>query len=280
MDDPASLIGHAHGRLLRLLSDRAGVHFQGLQQATRCFAYRSFPDKFKKKLVNIDMAFSVVRHIATVSVEEFLVAAEGWCNSQIDDPSTSSTPEVHKFKEAPKDEKFQDMCAGEPRDAPPAGAGQGARGGGEVFESYGRLDVFGKALLYDDHTAQAPQDQSVGMRIDCSHVVDEEIRYGTERKFNGDQGKLEECVKLCERINSPFGTTAVLVQKMLKPDVEYLPAGGGTLHDGRLLRAGCDGSEAPEAPLPPFRFLPNRHCPPCFESVGGARVGTHKRWCA
>ena len=49
-------------------------------------------------------------------------AAEGWCNSQIDDPSTSSTPEVHKFKEAPKDEEFQDMCAGELRDAPPAGA--------------------------------------------------------------------------------------------------------------------------------------------------------------
>jgi len=95
MEDMASLIGHTHGRLLRLLSNRTGVHFQGFLQAARCSAYRTFPSKVKKKLISIDIAFPIVRHITTVSVEEFVEAVEGLCGPQTDEFSTSSEPEMH-----------------------------------------------------------------------------------------------------------------------------------------------------------------------------------------
>ena len=56
-----------------MLSERSGMHFQGLQQASRVLRKSSrLPDRLAKKLNNIDVAFNLIRHITSASVGSFV----------------------------------------------------------------------------------------------------------------------------------------------------------------------------------------------------------------
>ena len=65
--DAASLLLQAHGRLLRTISDHHAAHFVGLSVAAR----RGLRSKrLCKKLVLLDGALSVVRHITMASIQQ------------------------------------------------------------------------------------------------------------------------------------------------------------------------------------------------------------------
>ena len=66
------LILELHGRLLRTFAVEAGQHFQGLAQAAR-FLKRSgrISAATANKLLKLDFAFNLVRHITTISVCRF-----------------------------------------------------------------------------------------------------------------------------------------------------------------------------------------------------------------
>ena len=56
-----------------MLSERTGKHFQGLQQASRVLRKTSrLPDRLAKKMSNIDVAFNLIRHITSASVDSFV----------------------------------------------------------------------------------------------------------------------------------------------------------------------------------------------------------------
>ena len=56
-----------------MLSERTGTHFQGLQQASRVLRKTShLPDRLAKKMSNIDVAFNLIRHITSASVDSFV----------------------------------------------------------------------------------------------------------------------------------------------------------------------------------------------------------------
>ena len=65
----ATLLLAAHGTLLRLLAAEAGEHFQGLAVAAR---RSTLSAPLKRKLVNIDVAFNLLRHITEPSVDAFV----------------------------------------------------------------------------------------------------------------------------------------------------------------------------------------------------------------
>ena len=66
------LILQLHGRLLRIFAVEAGQHFQGLAQAAR-FLKRSgrISAATANKLLKLDSAFNLVRHITAISVGRF-----------------------------------------------------------------------------------------------------------------------------------------------------------------------------------------------------------------
>ena len=67
-----SLVFELHGALLRLVSNRAGCHYQGLSAASRHLkSLGRIDNRTSKKLIRIDDAFNVVRHITSVSVDMF-----------------------------------------------------------------------------------------------------------------------------------------------------------------------------------------------------------------
>ena len=67
-----SLVLELHGALLRLVSQRTGCHFQGLSAASRHLkSLGRIDNRISKKLIRIDDAFNVVRHITSVSVVSF-----------------------------------------------------------------------------------------------------------------------------------------------------------------------------------------------------------------
>eukprot|EP00929_Paragymnodinium_shiwhaense_P086603 TRINITY_DN47100_c0_g1_i4.p1 TRINITY_DN47100_c0_g1~~TRINITY_DN47100_c0_g1_i4.p1 ORF type:complete len:288 (-),score=35.13 TRINITY_DN47100_c0_g1_i4:1729-2541(-) len=60
----AAIITELHGSILRRLADDQGCHFEGLQQAARCArARKRIPNSLAKKLVMLDTAYNIVRHI-------------------------------------------------------------------------------------------------------------------------------------------------------------------------------------------------------------------------
>jgi len=67
--DAVALIGLAHGRLLRLLSRSCGKHFQGLAVASR---HTSLPTALRKKLLTLEAAHNVSRHITLASVNSLI----------------------------------------------------------------------------------------------------------------------------------------------------------------------------------------------------------------
>ena len=68
--DATALVAEAHGRALRLVAFARGRHFVGLASASR--ACRFLPNKLQKKLVALDSAFAVTRHITRPSLESFV----------------------------------------------------------------------------------------------------------------------------------------------------------------------------------------------------------------
>ena len=67
------LVYELHGALLRLTSQCAGYHFQGLSSAARHLkSHRRIDARLAKKLIRIDDAFNVVRHITSVSLTSFV----------------------------------------------------------------------------------------------------------------------------------------------------------------------------------------------------------------
>ena len=76
-DSAESLLFHLHGCLLRLLSKRAGTHFQGVSQASRLMRNRGLiKNRTANKLVKLDHAFNVLRHITEVSASDLLSSLE------------------------------------------------------------------------------------------------------------------------------------------------------------------------------------------------------------
>jgi hypothetical protein len=69
----AQLIFQLHGEVLRGVAAREGQHFQGLRSAAGYLRRRGrISNQSAKKLVRVDDAFAVVRHISEASVSAFL----------------------------------------------------------------------------------------------------------------------------------------------------------------------------------------------------------------
>eukprot|EP00929_Paragymnodinium_shiwhaense_P112451 TRINITY_DN80707_c0_g1_i1.p1 TRINITY_DN80707_c0_g1~~TRINITY_DN80707_c0_g1_i1.p1 ORF type:complete len:241 (+),score=58.43 TRINITY_DN80707_c0_g1_i1:59-724(+) len=64
------LVCATHGSLLRMLSDAADRHFEGLGSASRYFS-NSLSSKQRRWLKNIDTSFAVLRHITSCSAKNF-----------------------------------------------------------------------------------------------------------------------------------------------------------------------------------------------------------------
>ena len=66
------LIALAHGRLLRVLSNAAGEHYDGLTSATRLLrkAGCRWSARTQRRLMQLDVAAALVRHITKASVDE------------------------------------------------------------------------------------------------------------------------------------------------------------------------------------------------------------------
>ena len=74
-----SLLCELHGNLLRALALAAGQHFQGVSQASRFLKHRRrISPVIANKLLKIDFAFNLIRHITYISARSFEtdVAAE------------------------------------------------------------------------------------------------------------------------------------------------------------------------------------------------------------
>ena len=66
----AALVFELHGCALRQLSDSCEMHFVGLSQAARVARRRGkLSDKLAAKLTKVDVAFALLRHITSFSVE-------------------------------------------------------------------------------------------------------------------------------------------------------------------------------------------------------------------
>ena len=68
--DAASIIAGLHAKTLRLLAQAAGRHFEGLAQASRDKAL-GLTSRQRRRLLNLDTAFNVSRHISAVSADLF-----------------------------------------------------------------------------------------------------------------------------------------------------------------------------------------------------------------
>ena len=63
-----------HGRALRLTAAHCGIHFQGLSHASRCLKELSTPSR--RRLIHIDIAFNLIRHITSPSCDKFITGLE------------------------------------------------------------------------------------------------------------------------------------------------------------------------------------------------------------
>ena len=67
--DAASLIASAHGKLLRLLAEDAGRHFEGLSQAARF--HKALPNAVRRRITQLDIAHNYIRHVTQPLVLAF-----------------------------------------------------------------------------------------------------------------------------------------------------------------------------------------------------------------
>ena len=65
------LVNSLHRKLLSATSDAAGKHFQGLRQAARYFG-KTLSSRSHRHITNIDITFSILRHLTRASCEECL----------------------------------------------------------------------------------------------------------------------------------------------------------------------------------------------------------------
>mmetsp|Transcript_104217 Transcript_104217/g.293901 ORF Transcript_104217/g.293901 Transcript_104217/m.293901 type:complete len:281 (+) Transcript_104217:67-909(+) len=65
------LLADAHFRALQLLAAHGGAHHQGLAQATRAHRHL-LPKWLAKRLLHLDIAFGVARHVSSASVDSLL----------------------------------------------------------------------------------------------------------------------------------------------------------------------------------------------------------------
>ena len=77
-----------HGRALRLTAAHSGIHFQGLSQASRYM--KGLSTSSRRRLMHIDIAFNLIRHITSPSCDKFI---EG-LKEELNDPKVHS--EDHK----------------------------------------------------------------------------------------------------------------------------------------------------------------------------------------
>ena len=69
--DPYLLICHSHGTLLRSLTAILGYHAQGISQIARDLKrQKRISNELATKIMNVDTAYHVMRHISIVSVDE------------------------------------------------------------------------------------------------------------------------------------------------------------------------------------------------------------------
>ena len=95
---PEVLISNLHGQLLRALSNLAGVHFQGLSQASR-HAQFCLNGKHKRILRDLDVTFAFIRHVTEAKASETFVeitkaATSGVGTQHYDLESSSVTTEI------------------------------------------------------------------------------------------------------------------------------------------------------------------------------------------
>mmetsp|Transcript_109809 Transcript_109809/g.309616 ORF Transcript_109809/g.309616 Transcript_109809/m.309616 type:complete len:333 (+) Transcript_109809:64-1062(+) len=70
---PHLLVADLHGRLLRRLSAHSQVHFQGLHQAARHYRQKRVLDhSILRKLMHLDIAYNLMRHITEIRMQTFL----------------------------------------------------------------------------------------------------------------------------------------------------------------------------------------------------------------
>ena len=69
--DASALVFAVHGALLRHLAAASGVHYQGLQQAARHLR-TAVPPQLVRRLMHLDAAYNVVRHITGPSCQALL----------------------------------------------------------------------------------------------------------------------------------------------------------------------------------------------------------------
>ena len=68
------LMASVRGQAFRILVDATGEHYQGLSiAARRARKLGIIDDAMAKKLVQVDIAAAIVRHLSTISVEKFIV---------------------------------------------------------------------------------------------------------------------------------------------------------------------------------------------------------------
>ena len=84
VQDAAALVVAVHGSALRLLAMKTGRHFTGLEQASRSCSM--LPSRLKKRLVVVDHAFSLIRHITEPSVGQSLAELDAAIESETLDP--------------------------------------------------------------------------------------------------------------------------------------------------------------------------------------------------
>eukprot|EP00975_Prorocentrum_lima_P006140 1326715-Prorocentrum_lima.AAC.1 len=67
--DASALIQELHGQALRAIANGLGQHFHGLAQAARAAKRHGYLDNVMlKRLLQVDFAFNLVRHITTPSL--------------------------------------------------------------------------------------------------------------------------------------------------------------------------------------------------------------------
>ena len=75
--DCMAVLGPLHGHVLRKLAADTGVDFMGLEQAARfCRKAGYIDNRISKKIVALDTAFNVVRHLHAARASRFIAEVE------------------------------------------------------------------------------------------------------------------------------------------------------------------------------------------------------------
>ena len=118
--DAFLLVCELHNLLLRELSSEAGRQFQGLQQAARFYrCQKKLCNNMTKKLVNIDVAFNVMRHLTKPGLQEFansvlLAISKGTTNNSQRDGASEYAEEAEPKEPFQQDEACEPLPLPQP----------------------------------------------------------------------------------------------------------------------------------------------------------------------